>query len=79
MFPVQEKLHLGNTIGSKLAVEEAVSSVGWVQQLAGFPALSESPFLCMVLVQRRLAVCKELVTTVMITALVNIAFMSNHL
>ena len=30
-------------------MEEAVNSVGWVPQLAGYPAVSESPFVRIVL------------------------------
>ena len=41
--------HLGDTTGSKSAVEEAVHSVGWVHQLAGYPSMSNLPFVNMVL------------------------------
>ena len=61
---------------SKAAVEEAVNGVSWVQQLAGFPPLSDSPFISIVLdgLQRRLAkptIRKEPVSNDMIVALVN--------
>ena len=61
---------------SKAAVEEAVNGVSWVQQLAGFPPLSDSPFISIVLdgLQRRLAkptIRKEPVSNEMIVALVN--------
>ena len=67
--------HLGDTSGSKSAVEEAVNSVSWVHQLAGYPAMSESPFVRIVLdgLQRKLAkpkVRKEPVTTDMMSTLV---------
>ena len=41
--------HLGDTTGSKSAVEEAVHSMGWVHQLAGYPSMSDLPFVHMVL------------------------------
>ena len=41
--------YLGNTTESKSAVEEAVNAIGWVHQLAGYPAVSGSPFVRMVL------------------------------
>ena len=49
--------HVGDTSDSKSAVEEAVNSVGWVPQLAGYPAVSESPFVRIVLdgLQHKLA------------------------
>ena len=61
---------------SKAAVEEAVNGVSWVQKLAGFPPLSDSPFISIVLdgVQRRLAkptILKEPFSNDMIVALVN--------
>ena len=61
---------------SKAAVEEAVNGVSWVQQLAGFPPLSDSPFISIVLdgLQRCLAkptIRKEPVSNEMIVALVN--------
>ena len=55
VFPVQERefvlylQHLGDTVRSKSAVEEAVSATSWVNQLAGFPAVSNSPFVQVVL------------------------------
>ena len=63
MFPVREAdfalylQHVGDSTASKSAVEEAVNSIGWVQQLAGFLPVAESPFVRMVLdgMQRRLA------------------------
>ena len=67
--------HLDDTSGSKSAVEEAVNSVGWVHQLAGYPAVSESPLVRIVLdgLQRKLAkpkVRKEPMTTDMMSTLV---------
>ena len=81
-FPVQEAefslylQHVGDNTASKSAVEEAVNAIGWVQQLAGYPPVSESPFVRIVLdgLQRQLAkpkVRKEPVSGDMITALVN--------
>ena len=82
MFPVREidlalyLQYLGNTTESKSAVEEAVNAVGWVHQLAGYPAVSGLPFVCIVLegLQRKLAkpkVRKEPVTSDMMSAIVN--------
>ena len=82
VFPVREidlalyLQYLGNTTESKSAVEEAVNTVGWVHQLAGYPAVSGSPFVRMVLegLQRKLAkpkVRKEPVTSDMMSAMVN--------
>ena len=67
--------HLGDTTASRSAVEEAVNGVSWVQQLAGFPAVTGSSFVGIVLdgLQRRLAkpkVKKEPVSTDMLSALV---------
>ena len=81
VFPVRETdfalflQHLGDTNGSRSTVEEVVNSIGWVHQLAGYPAISESLFVRMVLegLQRKLAkpkVRKEPVTTDMLSALV---------
>ena len=81
MFPVRETdfalylQHLSDTVGSKSTVEKAVSAVGWVQQLSGYPTLAESPFVRIVFdgLQRNLAkpkVRKEPVTTDMLSALV---------
>ena len=68
--------YLGDTTGSKSAVEEAVHSMGWVHQLAGYPSMSDLPFVHMVLdgLQHKLAkpkVCKEPVTRDMIAALID--------
>ena len=82
VFPVREidlalyLQYLGNTTESKSAVEEAVNAVGWVHQLTGYPAVSGSPFVRIVLegIQRKLAkpkVRKELVTSDMMSAMVN--------
>ena len=62
VFPVKETefalylQHLGDTTGSKSTVEEAVHSVAWVHQLAGYPSMSDLPFVNMVLdgLQRKL-------------------------
>ena len=67
--------YVGDTTGSKSAVEEAVHAVGWVHQLAGCPSVSDLPFVQLVLdsLQRKLAkpkVRKEPVTADMILALV---------
>ena len=81
MFPIKETefalylQHLGDTTGSKSAVEEAVHSVGWVYQLAGYPSMSDLRFVHMVLdgLQRKVTkpkVCKEPVIRDMISALV---------
>ena len=82
VFPVREThfalylKHLGDTTRSKLAVQEAVNSIRWVHQLAGYPAVSESCFVHVVLdeLQRQFAkpkVHKEPVTTDMMSALVD--------
>ena len=49
--------HLGDTTRSRSAVEEAVNSISWAHQLAGYPAMSESGFVRIVLdgLQRQLA------------------------
>ena len=81
VFPVGEVpfalylQHLGETVKSKSAVEEAVNAVSWVHQLSGLPAVTESPFVRATLsgLQRRLAkpkVKKEPVTADMLLALV---------
>ena len=81
VFPVCETdfalylQHLGDTVGSKSTVEEAVNAVGWVHQLAGYPTLAESSFVRIVLdgLQRNLArpkVLKEPVTPDMLSGLV---------
>ena len=81
VFPVQGidfalyLQYLGDTTGSKSAVEEAVNSISWVNQLAGFPAVSESSFVRIALdgLQHKLAkpkMRKEPVTTDMLSALV---------
>ena len=50
VFPVKETefalylQHLVDTTGSKSAVEEAVHSVCWVHQLAGYPSMSNLRF-----------------------------------
>ena len=50
VFPVQEVhfalylQHLGETVQSKSAVEEAVNAVSWVHQISGLPAVTASPF-----------------------------------
>ena len=67
---------LGDTTRSRSAVEEAVNSISWAHQLAGYPAMSESGFVYIVLdgLQCQLAkpkVRKELVTTDMMSALVD--------
>ena len=82
VFPVREThfalylQHLGDTTRSKSAVQEAVNSISWVHQLAGYPAVSESCFVRMVLdgLQRQFAkpkVRKEPVTTDMMSALID--------
>ena len=82
MFPVKETefalyiQHLGDMTGSKSAVEEAVHSMDWVHQLAGYPSMSNLPYVHMVLdgLQQKLAkpeFRKEPVTRDMISVLVN--------
>ena len=68
--------HLGDTNGSRSAVEEAVNAVGWIHQIAGYPTVTNFSFVRMILegLQRRLArpkVRKEPVTKDMIYALVD--------
>lgn len=81
VFPVGEVhfalylQHLGETVKSKSAVEEAVNAIGWVHQISGFSPIAESPFVRATLsgLQRRLAkpkVRKEPVTADMLSALV---------
>ena len=41
--------HLGETIRSKSAVEEAVNAIGWLHHTAGLPSIAESPFIRAVL------------------------------
>ena len=67
--------HVGSTTSSKSAVTEAVNGVSWVQQLAGYPPVSDAPIVSVTLdgLQRQLAkpkVQKEPVSGDMITALV---------
>ena len=82
VYPVQEVhfalylQHLGETVQSKSAVEEAVNAIGWVHQLSGRPSLTESPFVCATLsgLQRKLAkpkIHKEPTTTDMLATLVD--------
>ena len=64
--------HLGETVRSKSAVEDAI---GWLHQTAGLPSIAESPFIRAVLsgLQRKLAkptVRKEPVTADMLSLLV---------
>ena len=74
VHPVQEvhcALYLGETVGSKSAVEEAVNAVGWVHQLSGLPPIAESLFVRAALegLQRKLAkpkVRKEPITAGML-------------
>ena len=49
--------HLGDTNGSRSAVEEAVNAVGWVHQIAGYPTVTNFSFVRMILegLQHRLA------------------------
>ena len=81
VFPVGEVhfalylQHLGETVRSKSAVEEAVNAIGWLHQTAGLPSIAESPFIRAVLsgLQRKLAkpkVRKEPVTADMLSLLV---------
>ena len=68
--------HLGDTTGSKSAVEEGLHSMGWVHQLAGYLFKSDLSFVHMVLdgLQCKLAkpkVSKEAVNRDMVSALVN--------
>ena len=67
--------HLGETVKSKSAVEEAANAINWVHQTAGFPPVTESPFVCATIsgLQRKLAkpkVKKEPVTSDMLLAVV---------
>ena len=82
VFPVQEVhfalylQHLGETVQSKSAVEEAVNAVSWVHQISGLPAVTASPFVRATLsgLQRKLAkpkVKKEPVTVEMLRVLVD--------
>lgn len=68
--------HVGNVTASKAAVEEAVNTISWAHHLAGYPDMSESPFVRMVLdgLQRQLAkpkVRKEPISSDMLVTLVN--------
>lgn len=82
VYPVQEVhfalylQHLGETTQSRSAVEEAVHAISWVQQLAGHPPISGSPFVRAALsgLQRKLAkpkVRKEPINTAMLVAMVD--------
>ena len=67
--------HLGEMVRSKAAVEEAANSINWVHQTAGFPAITESPFVRATIsgLKRKLAkprVKKEPVTSDMLLAVV---------
>ena len=68
--------HLGGTVKSKSAIEEAVNAIGWVHQLSGHPHITESPFVRATLagLQRKLAkpkTRKEPVISGMLAALVD--------
>ena len=82
VYPVQEVhfalylQHLGETVQSKSAVEEAVNAIGWVHQLSGRPPIAASPFVRATLagLQRKLAkpkIRKEPITTDMLAMLVD--------
>ena len=49
-YPVQDVhfalylQHLGNTMKSKAAVEEAINAISWVHGLFGLPPVAKSPF-----------------------------------
>jgi len=52
VFPAKEYLyleHLGETKGSKAAIEEAVNAMVWVHSLTGLPSPTASPFVHIVL------------------------------
>ena len=77
VYPVQEVhfalylQHLGETVQSKAAVEEATNAIGWVHQLSGLPPIAASPFVRATLagLQRQLAkpkLRKEPITTDML-------------
>ena len=78
MYPVQDVRcalylqHLGETVQSKAAVEEATNAIGRVHQLSGLPPIAASPFVRATLtgLQRQLAkpkLHKEPVTTDMLS------------
>ena len=82
IYPVQEVhfalylQHLGESVQSRAAVEEAVNAVGWVHQLGGQQPIAASPFVRAALegFQRMLAkpkIRKEPITAEMLTVLVN--------
>jgi len=50
--------HLGETKGSKSAVEEAVNSLAWVHSLSGLPSPTKSPFVQLVLEGLRRSLAK---------------------
>ena len=64
--------HLGESIESKSAVEEAVNAIGWMQQLPGHQPISTSPIVRMTLagLQHKPKSRKEPDTTEMLTRLV---------
>ena len=68
--------HLGKSLQSWSAVQDAVNAVSWVHQLSGFEPIVQSPFVQATVdgLKRRLAkpkVKKEPVTVEMLAALVN--------
>lgn len=82
VYPVQEVhfalylQHLGESVQSKSAVEEAVNAIGWVHQLSGQPPIAASPFVRATLagLQHTLAkprIRKEPITADMLSALVD--------
>ena len=54
MFPVSDVhfalylQHLGDTMKSRAAVEEAVNATSWIHQLSGLPSVIKSPFVAAV-------------------------------
>ena len=82
IYPVQEVhfalylQHLGESVQTRAAVEEAVNGVGWVHQLGGQQPIAAFPFVQVALegLQHTLAkpkICKEPITAEMLMALVN--------
>ena len=81
VFPVNEVhlalylQHLGETVCSWSAVQEAVSAIGWVHQISGLEPVAHSPFVCATMagLKRLLAkpkVKKEPITADMLATLV---------
>ena len=74
VFPVESVYlalylqYLGDTTGSRSAVEEAVYAISWIHHMAGLPSPSDSPFIQTVLAGLRRSLAKPTVKKEPITA-----------